>query len=181
MRDTLGCPGLQDALAQGYGSPERPRCLCVSGGVEMYIARHAEYIGKRMSDTGHRHHPTCPSFEPEPGMSGLGELVGEAIIEHARDQVEVRTDFALSRLPDKAVPRGEAVIDPAKVHAPRKRMSLRALLMHGRRNQGVLHKYLSEAARGVTVKGASLDGDRATVLNARAPFHLRTFKQAEEL
>ena len=165
-------PGLQDALAQVYGSPERPRCLCVSGGIEMYIARHAEYIVKRMPDTGHRHHPTCPSFEPEPGMSGLGELVGEAIIEHSPDQVEVRTDFAMSRLPGKAVPRGDAVIDPAEVHAPRKRMSLRALLhflferagfnrwypaMEGRRNQGVLHKYLSEAARGVTVKGASLD------------------------
>lgn len=165
-------PGLQDALAQVYGSPERPRCLCVPGGIEMYIARHAEYIIKRMPDTGNLHHPTCPSFEPEPGMSGLGELVGEAIIEHSPDQVEVRTDFAMSRLPGKAVPRGEAVIDPAEVHAPRKRMSLRALLhflferagfnrwypaMEGRRNQGVLHKYLSEAARGVTVKGASLD------------------------
>jgi len=165
-------PGLQDALAQVYGSPERPRCLCVSGGIEMYIARHAEYIVKRMPDTGNLHHPTCPSFEPEPGMSGLGELVGEAIIEHSPDQVEVRTDFAMSRLPGKAVPRGDAVIDPAEVHAPRKRMSLRALLhflferagfnrwfpaMEGRRNQGVLHKYLCEAARGVTVKGASLD------------------------
>ena len=78
----------------------------------------------------------------------------------------------MSRMPGKAVPRGEAVIDPSEVHAPRKRMSLRALLhflferagfnrwypaMEGRRNQGVLHKYLSEAARGVTVKGASLD------------------------
>ncbi len=165
-------PGLQDALAQVYGSPERPRCLCVSGGIEMYIARHAEYIVKRMPDTGHLHHPTCPSFEPEPGMSGLGELAGVAIIEHAPDQVEVRTDFAMSRLPGKAVPHGDALIDPAEVHAPRKRMSLRALLhflyeragfnrwypaMEGRRNQGVLHKYLSEAARGVTVKGASLD------------------------
>ena len=51
-------------------------------------------------------------------------------------------------------------------------MSLRALLhflyeragfnrwypaMEGRRNQGVLHKYLSEAARGVLLKGAMLD------------------------
>ena len=121
-------PGLQDALAQVYGSPERPRCLCVSGGIEMYIARHADYIVKRMPDTGHLHHPTCPSFEPEPGMSGLGELIGDAIIEHTPDQVEVRTDFAMSRLPGKAVPRGEAVIDPAEVNAPRKRMSLRALL-----------------------------------------------------
>ena len=121
-------PGLQDALARVYGSPERPRCLCVPGGIEMYIAKHAEYIVKRMPDTGNLHHPTCPSFEPEPGMSGLGELVGEAIIEHAPDQVEVRTDFAMSRLPGKAVPRGDAVIDPAEVHAARKRMSLRALL-----------------------------------------------------
>ncbi len=165
-------PGLQDALAQVYGSPERPRCLCVSGGIEMYIARHADYIVKRMPDTGHLHHPTCPSFEPEPGMSGLGELVGEAIIEHSPDEVEVRTDFAMSRMLGRAVPRGEAVVDLAEVHAPRRRMSLRALLhflyeragfnrwypaMEGRRNQGVLHKYLSEAARGVVVKGASLD------------------------
>ena len=165
-------PGLQDALARVYGSPERPRCLCVSGGIEMYIARHADYVVKRMPDTGHQHHPTCPSFETEPGMSGLGELVGEAIIEHTPDQVEVRTAFAMSRMTGKAVPRGEAVIDPAEVHAPRKRLSLRALLhflyeragfnrwypaMEGRRHQGVLHKYLCEAARGVMVKGASLD------------------------
>ena len=61
-------PGLQDALAQVYGSPERPRCLCVSGGIEMYIARHAEYIVKRMPDTGNLHHSTCPSFEPERGL-----------------------------------------------------------------------------------------------------------------
>lgn len=165
-------PGLQDALARVHGSPERPRCLCVSGGVEMYVARHADYVVKRMPDTGHQHHPTCPSFEPEPGMSGLGELAGVAIIEHAPDQVEVRTDFAMSRMPGKAVQRGEAVADPAEAHAPCKRMSLRALLhflyeraglnrwypaMEGRRNQGVLHKYLCEAARGVMVKGTSPD------------------------
>ena len=121
-------PGLQDALAGVYGSPERPRCLCVAGGVEMYIARLGEYVVKRMPDTGHRHHPTCPSFEPEPGMSGLGELAGQAIIEHAPDQVEVRTDFAMSRMPGRAVPRGEAVPDPAEGQAPRNHMSLRALL-----------------------------------------------------
>lgn len=165
-------PGLQDALARVYGSSERPRCVCVPGGVEMYIAKHAEYVVKRMPDTGRQHHPTCPSFDPEPGTSGLGELLGEAIIEHAPDQVEVRTDFPMSRMPGKSMPRGEALADPAEVHAPRKRMSLRALLhylyeragfnrwypaMEGRRNQGVLHKYLSEAARGVRLKGVTLD------------------------
>ncbi len=163
---------LQDSLARVYGSPERPRCMCVPGGVEMYIAKHAEYVVKRMPDTGRQHHLTCPSFEPEPGTSGLGELLGEAIIEHSPDQVEVRTDFPISRMPGRSMPRGESVADPAEVHAPPKRMSLRALLhylyeragfnrwypaMEGRRNQGVLHKYLSEAARGVLLKGATLD------------------------
>jgi hypothetical protein len=177
-----GDPALQAGLARVYDSSERPRCMCVPGGVEMYIAKHAEYVVKRMPDTGHQHHPTCPSFEPEPGMSGLGELLGEAIIEHAPDQVEVRTDFPISRMPGRSRLRGEAVADPAEVHAPRKRMSLRALLhylyeragfnrwypaMEGRRNQGVLHKYLSEAARGVLLKGAALD-ER---LYVPEPFH----------
>ena len=172
-----GDPRLQDGLARVYGSSERPRCMCVPGGVEMYVAKHAEYVVKRMPDSGRQHHPTCPSFEPEPGTSGLGELLGEAIIEHAPDQVEVRTDFPISRMPGKCMPRGQAVADPAEVHAPRKRMSLRALLhylyeragfnrwypaMEGRRNQGVLHKYLSEAARGVLLKGATL-GERLYV------------------
>ena len=165
-------PALQDGLARVYGSSERPRCMCVPGGVEMYIAKHAEYVIKRMPETGHQHHPTCPSFEPEPGTSGLGELLGEAIIEHSPDQVEVRTDFPLARMPGRSMPRGEAAADPAEVHAPRRRMSLRALLhflyeragfnrwypaMEGRRNQGVLHKYLCEAAKGVLLKGVKLD------------------------
>ena len=80
---TAADAGLQDAIALVYGSPERPRCMCVSGGAEMVIARHSEFVVKRMPDNGH-HHPTCPSFEPEPGMSGLGELIGVAIIERVR-------------------------------------------------------------------------------------------------
>jgi len=146
--------------------------MCVPDGVEMYIAKHADYVVKRMPDTGHLHHPTCPSFEPEPGTSGLSELIGEAIIEHSPDQVEVRTDFAISRMPGRAMPRGDVLPDPAEIRAPRKRMSLRALLhflyeragfnrwvpaMDGRRNQGVLHKYLLEASKGVLLKGAALD------------------------
>ena len=163
---------LQDGLAGVYGSSDRPLCMCVPGGVEMYIAKHAEYVVKRMPDTGHEHQPTCSSFEPEPGTSGLGELLGEAIIEHSPDQVEVRTDFPLLRMPGKSMPHGEVTAHPAEVHAPRRRMSLRALLhflyeragfnrwypaMEGRRNQGVLQKYLYEAAKGVLLNGVALD------------------------
>jgi hypothetical protein len=165
-------PGLQEALSKVYDSSERPRCMCVRGGVEMYIAKHGEYVVKRMPGTGDMHHPTCQSFEPEPGLSGLGELVGEAIVEHNPDHVEIRTDFPFSRVSGKAMPRGEANGEPPAVNAPRKRMSLRAVLhflyhraglnrwypaMEGRRSQGVIKKYLELAAAGVTLKGETLD------------------------
>jgi hypothetical protein len=163
-------PALQDALARIYDSAERPRCMCILGGVEMYVAKHHQFVVKRMPDTGNKHHPTCPSFEPELGTSGLGELMGEAIIEHSPESVEVRLNFPLARVPGRPFPRGEP-IDTTEVHAPRRRMSLRALLhllyeragfnrwyqaMEGKRNQGVLHKYLNEAARDIVIKGGPL-------------------------
>jgi hypothetical protein len=73
-------PALQDALARVYDGPERPRCMCQRGGIEMYVAKHRLYVVKRMPDTGHQHHATCVSYEPERGQSGLGELIGESII-----------------------------------------------------------------------------------------------------
>ena len=39
--------GLQDALARIYDTPERARCMCKPGGVEMYVAKFAEYVVKR--------------------------------------------------------------------------------------------------------------------------------------
>ena len=74
-------PRLQTALAQIHETPERPRCLCVPGGVEMYVAHHRQFVVKRMPETGSQHHPGCPSYEPELQQSGLGELVGEAVLE----------------------------------------------------------------------------------------------------
>ena len=47
-----GDPELQDALAGVYDTPERPRCMCVRGGIEMYVAKHRVYVVKRMPDTG---------------------------------------------------------------------------------------------------------------------------------
>jgi hypothetical protein len=167
-----GDPALQDVLANIHGSSERPRCMCVPGGIPMFFAHHGCYVVKRMPETGKSHHPSCPSFEPEAALSGLGELQGEAIIEHAPDQIEIRTDFAISRKPGACMPRGPASEDVKQVKAARHAMSLRALLhflyeragfnrwypaMTGRRNWGVIHKYLQEAAKGVVLKGTTLD------------------------
>jgi len=161
---------LQDALARLYDMPERPRCLCVPGGIEMYVAKHRRYLVKRMPDTGPRHHATCVSYEPEPGQSGLGELIGESIIEHSPESVELRVDFPLVRVPGRAFAR-RAAQEPAEITAPRHRMSLRAVMhflferagfnrwypgMEGKRTQGVMHKYLLEAADGIQINGAML-------------------------
>ena len=169
-------PKLQGALAQVHETPERPRCLCVPGGVEMYIAHHRQFVVKRMPGTGSGHHPSCASYEPELQQTGLGELVGVAVLESKLGNVELRVDFPWTRTTGRGIPRGEPQ-DAAEVVVPRRRMSLRALMhflferagfnrwspaMEGKRNQGVLHKYLQEAAQDVWVKGLAL-GDRLYV------------------
>ncbi|WP_114973465.1 DUF1173 family protein [Rhodoferax ferrireducens] len=163
-------PKLQGALAQVHETPERPRCLCVPGGVEMYVAHHRQFVVKRMPETGSQHHPGCPSYEPELQQSGLGELLGEAVLESEVGTVELRVDFPWTRTTGRGVPRGEPQ-DASEIEVPRRRMSLRALMhflferadfnrwspaMEGKRNQGVLHKYLQEAAEGIVVKGVVL-------------------------
>lgn len=161
---------LQDALARIYETPERPRCMCVRCGVEMYVARHRQYVVKRMPGTGSNHHPACPSYEPEYGQSGLGELMGESVIERSPESVELRVAFPLTRVPGRSIPRGEPA-PPAEINAPRHRMSLRAVMhylferagfnrwyptMEGKRSQGVIHKYLMEAAAEIEMKGERL-------------------------
>jgi hypothetical protein len=174
-------PELQDALVRVYDTLERPRCMCVPGGIEMYVAKHRQYVVKRMPDSGPQHHATCISYEPEFGQSGLGELIGESIIEHSPESVELRVDFPLARVPGRAFVR-RAAQEPAEIHAPRHRMSLRAVLhflferagfnrwypaMEGKRTQGVIHRYLMEAAEGIQTKGVTL----SERLYIPEPFH----------
>jgi len=178
---------LQVALAQVYETPERPRCLCVPGGVEMYVARHHRFIVKRMPDTGGRHHPGCPSYELDPESSGLGELVDDAVRESVDGVVEVCIDFPWTRARSH---RGSRDVElPGDIDAARRRVSLRGLIhflferaefnrwtpaMEGKRNQGVLHKYLTEAAQGVHAKGVPL----AQRLYVPEPFNQSTHPAA---
>ncbi|MCD9026761.1 DUF1173 domain-containing protein [Luteimonas sp. BDR2-5] len=163
---------LQQALATVHDAGDRPRCLCRSAGVEMYVALHRWYVVKRMPDSGSQHHPRCPSYAPEPGQSGLGELVGEAVLETQPGQVELRVDFPWTHLAAGGAARKSADRAPSpEVQAPRRRMSLRAVThflferaglnrwvpaMAGKRRQSVIHKYLMDAAVDVSVKGEDL-------------------------
>ncbi|MBX3628268.1 MAG: DUF1173 domain-containing protein [Rhizobacter sp.] len=165
-------PGWQSVLARAHDTTERPRCLCVPGGVEMYVARHGQLVVKRMPDSGSRHHPACPSYELPAQASGLEELLGEAVIESETGEVDLRVDFPWTRTNGRGRGSAQRESDPAaEVAVERRCMSLRALMhylferagfnrwtpaMEGRRNQGVLHKYLMEAAADVSVKGEAL-------------------------
>lgn len=163
-------PEFQQALARAHQTGDRPRCLCTPAGLDMYVARHARYRVKRLPDSGPQHHPSCPSYEPEGACSGLGHLVGDAVRDAGPDSVELRVDFPWVRLLGRAVPPGPSG-NRGEVANPRARMSLRAVLhylferagfnrwtpaMAGKRHQGVLHKYLMEAAAGIAVKGVPL-------------------------
>jgi hypothetical protein len=162
--------GFHEALGAIYGTPERPRCLCMPGGIEMYVAQLREFVVKRMPNTGDRHHPRCPSFEPEAAQSGLGVLSGSAVIEHETGRAELRVDFPWTRRPGHGVG-ARSPTEPGQVESTARRMSLRALMhflfdragfnrwtpaMAGRRNWGVIRRFLLEAAEQIDVAGGPL-------------------------
>nr|WP_242477752.1 DUF1173 family protein [Rubrivivax gelatinosus] len=66
--------GLDDAFAGAPGEVTRPLCLCVPGGVPMYVARHGDgRLVKRMPLSGYRHAPGCPHFGRAAGAAPNGQ------------------------------------------------------------------------------------------------------------
>ena len=163
-------PGLQEALARVYGTPARPRCLCTEGGVEMYVSKFHEFVIKRMPESGNGHALTCPSNDLQASESGIGQLLGEAIIERGSGDVELRLGFPLTRRLGRAASVRDAP-STSDVTVARKQLSLRGLLhflweragfnrwypgMHGKRSYAVLRKFLLQACDGVETKGLQL-------------------------
>lgn len=157
----------QQALAELHGSSERPRCLCIPGGVDMYIARMDRYLLKRMPGTGQKHHPSCVSFEPEYSNSGLGELMGGAVVVNDDADTEIYVSFPLKKGCGMAI-RPANKMKPLEVSVAKRKMSLRAVMhylfdragfnrwapaMEGKRTQAVIHKYLMEVAGSTRIKG----------------------------
>lgn len=161
---------LQQILARAYVDPIRPRCLCVPNGVEMYIAKYGHFMLKRMPGTGKDHAAACESYEPDPQASGLGFHLGETVLAKGPDQLEVRAAFALDRFDGRPIERGEPS-EETSVSANRRALSILGLLhlvwdqaefnrwtpaMTGKRHQGVIRKYLLEAAEKIELKGMRL-------------------------
>lgn len=74
-------PEGQAALVDAHRTKKRLLCACTQPPQEMYVALVADsYLVKRMPGTAHLHHPDCVSFEAPPELSGLGDVLGQAIV-----------------------------------------------------------------------------------------------------
>lgn len=90
-------PDLSGLLAAAHEKKDRPRCLCTAAEPEMYVARFGDdLLLKRMPGTGHLHDPSCPTFDPPPELSGLGQVNGKAIVSDHEGATALKLDFPLS-------------------------------------------------------------------------------------
>ena len=178
-----GDAALQRTLAEIYASKDRPLCMCRQPGVPMCLARVAQqYVIKRMPDTGLSHAPGCESYEPPAELSGLGELLGHAIIQdHEHGTTLLKLDFSLSKSSGRAAPAASEV--PAdSVKSDGAKLTLLSVLhflwveaglnrwtpkMLDRRNWFVIYKFLLEAAQGKVIKGQALQ----SILYVPEPFY----------
>jgi hypothetical protein len=164
--------GFAAALAGAHTNRTRPKCQCLVEGIEMYVARLGEgFIVKRMPNTGSRHAPDCPSYEPPPEASGLGQVLGTAIKEDpATGETTLKLGFSMSKLGGRTtMPAPGSPAD--SVASDGSRLSLRGLLHYlwdqadltrwqpgfaGRRNWGTVRRHLLLAAEGKVARGEAL-------------------------
>ncbi|MCY4754459.1 DUF1173 family protein [Pelomonas aquatica] len=166
-------PGFTEAITRAHAAQQRPRCVCVPGGLETYIAKLADYyVIKRMPGTGHLHAASCPHFEPTANESGLRPLLGTAIREDpSTGLIALRLDFALSKSAVREPRRHPNVTEAGAARSRLPRLSLRGLLHHlwdqadltrwhpgfeGKRSWATVWRHLQQAAQQNIVGGVSL-------------------------
>jgi len=159
-------------LAAAHPTKQRPRCLCASDNVPMYIAHIGErFIVKRMPSTGHLHAPECPSFDPPPELSGLGEVAGSAIQKDlASGATTLRLDFTLAKRGVSRPPVAQGT-PPDTQRTDGQKLTLRGALhylwdqaelsrwspgMAGKRTWGVVQRRRLAAAQNKFAKGDPL-------------------------
>ena len=141
----------------------------------MYVARLAGasdgYIVKRIPDTGSHHAPDCPSYEPPPEVSGLGQVLGAAITEDpTTGETTLKLDFPMSKIPGRSTTPA-AGGESSSVASSGAKLSLRGLLHYlwdqaelthwqpgfaGKRTWGTVRSHLLQAAENKIARGNSL-------------------------
>jgi len=160
----------QSALEAAYKSRVRPLCLCAEPPLPMYIA-HLEtaYVIKRMPDSGASHGPGCESYEAPPGLSGRGEVDGQAIEHDDEGTVNLKLAFSLRHNNPAEMENESTSKTTAKTSGTR--LTLRGLLhylwdesklshwqpeMQGKRSWFAVRSALIEAVESKETKSASL-------------------------
>ena len=160
----------QAVLEAAYQRRIRPLCLCCDPGLPMYIA-HLEraYVVKRMPDSGAKHGPACESYEAPPGLSGRGEVDGQAI-EHA-DEGTVNLKLAFSLRHNKPAETENESVGKTTAKTSGTRLTLRGLLhylwdesklshwspeVQGKRSWFSVRNALVDAAESKETKSAAL-------------------------
>ncbi len=164
--------GFAEAIADAHAAHQRPLCMCMLEGVEMYVARLGDgYIVKRMPGTGSSHTHDCPSYEPPAELSGLGQVLGSAITEDpTTGETTLKLDFPLTKRPGR-FQQPPAGGDSDSVATDGTKLSLRGLLHYlwdqaelthwqpgfaGRRSWATVRRHLLQAAQGKTAGGQGL-------------------------
>lgn len=156
--------GIRDALSSGHSGGARPLCLCVPGGVPMYVARFGtRHLVKRMPLSGNRHAPGCPHYEAP------DERVGQATLSAtAREGAD-----SLGRAPTAhgPSPTAETADDATQRRAAGEAFSLLRMLHElwvraeltrwhpafaGKRHWGVVRRHLLAAARNIATPSGPL-------------------------
>lgn len=166
-------PTLNQLLCKAYEGKDRPLCLCTATGVPMYIAKIGpdRFLVKRMPNSGGLHSPECDSYEPPPELSGLGQVMGSAIVENPEDATAtLKFAFSMSKAGKRAIPAATGV-EHDSVKTDGSKLTLRGTLhylweqagfnrwapgMRGKRNWFVLRKFLLQQAEGKFAKGTEL-------------------------
>ena len=164
-------PALQEALAAAYDRHARPRCLCSSTSVPVYIAKTSEaWLLKRMPLTGHLHDSGCRHHQ-QPEIESPIATTRPAIHEDpVTGWVRIRGDFALSNrcAPARSLP---VVAEGSSIRNVDPRLGLRGLVLYlwqraeltvwrqafaGKRSWAVVRHHLLHAASNVAVNGMPL-------------------------
>lgn len=166
--DDVHTPAAQQVLSQAKAARLRPRCLCQSPGVEMYIAAAGhDLIVKRMPGTAAAHDHRCRSWLPPDELSGYGAVAERSIVDDPTDgTTALRLAFSLSKAGNRSAP--EPSDSPsATVQSDGNKLSLLAVLHYlwdeaeltrwqagfaGHRSWAVVYRRLRAAADGKLVR-----------------------------
>jgi hypothetical protein len=168
-----GEDGFEAMVARAYRLKQAVRCLCRRDiALDLYIAhRHGGHVLSRWPGTGPRHAPHCDHYEAPDHLTGLGQVLGSAIVDDIDNGVTtLKFGFPLSKGPARAAP-ASFTNDKPDVKATGQRLSMRGMLhflwdraqlthwhprMAGKRNWYIVRRQLLNAALGCKVRGDPL-------------------------